>query len=73
MARYDRRIELVENSFCFKLFGKRLCDCNTQEKREYFRLRKQASRQKESVQEYERQYRKANWARIKDDRLGGSY
>lgn len=61
MAKYDRREDLVEKSFCFKRFGKRLCDCSPEEKREYFRLRKQASREKDSIQESEKQYRKTKW------------
>lgn len=66
MAKYMRRNELVEESLCFKTFGKRLCDCSEEEKKEYFRIRKQESRKKEEIRERERQYRKSMWLKIKD-------
>lgn len=66
MAKYTRRQELIENSLSYNIVGKRLCDCSQEERREYFRIRKQASRKKEQIQENERQYRKKHWIETKN-------
>lgn len=61
MAKYNRRDDLVQNTFAFKMFGKRLCDLNDYEKKEYFRQRKQFSRNKDTIREKERIYREIYW------------
>lgn len=49
MAKNMLRLDLIENSFAFKVFGKRRCDFNKQELREYNRLKKQQSREKQRI------------------------
>ena len=53
MAKYMRREDLVVNTFAFKMFGKRLCDLNKDELREYNKLKKRISREKGYVYEVE--------------------
>lgn len=65
MAKYTRRIDLVESSLCYQVFGKRLCDCSESERKEYFKIRKQESRKKEHIKENEKEYRKRHWQELK--------
>jgi hypothetical protein len=44
MAKYARKKELIVNTFAFQVFGKRRCDFNLQEMKEYNRLKKRISR-----------------------------
>ena len=46
MAKNTLRPDLIEKSFAFKEFGKRRCDFDKQELREYNRLKQQQSRQR---------------------------
>ena len=44
MAKYLRRQDLIEVSLAFKMHGKRYCDFDANEKKEYFKERKRISR-----------------------------
>ena len=65
MAKYMRRQDLVESSMAFQMNGKRLCDFTPEEKREYNRIRKQASREKEQIRQNEKEYRIKHWEETK--------
>lgn len=69
MSRYSRREDLIEKSLCYKLIGKRLCDCTLEEKREYFKVRKRESRKKEYIQEREKDYRANYWITVQKEKL----
>lgn len=69
MAKYARREDLVTNTFAFKMFNKRLCDLNSEEKREYYRIRKQVSREKDIIKESERIYRARCWSKLKEEMM----
>jgi len=56
MAKYARRRDLVENSLAFKMFGKRLCDFDYSQLKEYNRISKQKSRQKDEIKQKEKTY-----------------
>ena len=71
MSRYSRREDLIEKSLCYKLLGKRLCDCTLEEKREYFKIRKRESRKKDYIQEREKDYRANYWITIQKEKLNG--
>lgn len=68
MAKYTRREDLIQSSLAFKMYGKRLCDLSAEEKRDYYRIRKQVSRQKESIKQNEREYRVKHWIKTKEER-----
>lgn len=56
MAKYERQEELVTTTVAFKMFNKRYCDLNIEEKKEYFRERKRASRLKIHSNEDKKDY-----------------
>ena len=66
MAKYTRRVDLIEGSHSYKMLGKRLCDCTEEERREYNRLRKQESRKKDHIKDNEKAYRKKHWEATKN-------
>ena len=69
MAKYLRRQDLIESSLAFQMFGKRLCDLTYSENKEYYRIRKQISRQKESIQQNEKDYRVKHWIKTREEKL----
>lgn len=68
MAKYLRRQDLVESSMAFKMFGKRMCDFTPEEKREYYKIRKQVSRLKDEIKQNEKEYRIKHWIKLKEER-----
>lgn len=68
MAKYLRRQDLVESSVAFQMYGKRLCDLTDAERKEYYKIRKQISRQKETIKQSEKEYRIKHWIKKKAER-----
>lgn len=46
MAKNLLRQDLIEKSFAYQVYGKRFCDLTKEEKREYNRVKKRLSREK---------------------------
>ena len=46
MAKNLLRQDLIEKSFAYQVYGKRFCDLTKEERREYNRIKKRLSREK---------------------------